>query len=104
MTGVSCAEKIYKIGPGIVAPKVLDKQEPVYPDKEKSAKIEGKVVLTLVVGTDQHAHGIKVTKSLTPGLDASAVAAVSNWRFQPGTKKGKPVPVRAIIEINFRLL
>jgi TonB family protein len=104
MTTVSFAEKIYKIGPGIVAPKVLEKEDPVYPDKEKSAKVEGKVVLNLVVGTDQRAHDIKVTKSVTPALDASAVSAVSNWRFQPATKNGKPVPVRSVIEVNFHLL
>jgi TonB family protein len=104
LTTVSLAEKIYKVGPGILAPKVLERQNPVYPDKERSAKIEGKVVLGLVVGTDGHAHDIKVTKSVTPALDASAVSAVSSWLFQPGTKKGKPVPIRTVIEINFRLL
>jgi len=104
MTGVSCAEKIYKIGPGIAAPVVLEKQEPVYPSKEKADKVEGKVVLNLVVGTDRRAHAIKVTRSVTPALDASAVTAIQNWVFQPGTKNGKPVAVRATIEVNFRLL
>jgi TonB family protein len=104
ITTVSFAEKIYKVGPGIVAPVVLKRQDPVYPGKEKSAKIQGKVELSLVVGTDQRAHNIKVTKSVTPALDASAVTAVQNWTFQPGTKNGKPVAVRAKIEINFKLL
>jgi protein TonB len=75
----------------------------VYPDQERSAKIEGTVALTMVVGTDQRVHDIKVTKSLTPGLDASALSAVRTWRFQPGTKNGKAVPVRVKIEVNFRL-
>ena len=104
ITGISCAEKIYKVGPGIVAPKVLERKNPVYPAQEKSDKTQGTVVLSVVVGTDEHAHDIKVTKSVTPGLDASAVTAVSSWRFQPGTKNGKAVPVRAKIEINFKLL
>lgn len=103
LTSVSFAEKIYKIGPGIIPPSVLDKQEPVYPDKERSDKVQGLVRLAMVVGTDQRAHDIKVTKSVTPALDASAVLAVQNWRFQPGTKDGKPVPVRIRIDINFRL-
>jgi len=103
MTSLSFAEKIYKIGPGIVPPMVLEKHDPVYPDQERSAKIEGTVALAIVVGTDQRVHDIKVTKSLTPGLDASAVSAVRTWRFQPGSKNGKPVSVRAKIEVNFRL-
>jgi TonB family protein len=104
MTAVSFAEKIYKIGPGIVPPKVLEKTEPKYTDQARSAKLEGKVALTMVVGTDQRAHDIKVTKSLDPGLDANAIASIKAWRFQPGTKNGKPVPVFAHVEVNFRLL
>ena len=103
LTTVSFAEKIYKIGPGIVAPKVLEKTEPKYTDEARAAKFEGTVALTIVVGTDRRAHDIKVTKSLDPGLDASAIKSIKTWRFQPGTKSGKPVPVQATIEVNFRL-
>jgi TonB family protein len=103
MTGVGFAEKIYRIGPGIVAPKVLEKSEPKYTDEARAAKLEGTVQLTLVVGVDQRAHDIKVTKSLNTGLDANAIAAIKAWRFQPGTKNGKPVPVLAHLEVNFRL-
>jgi outer membrane biosynthesis protein TonB len=38
------------------------------------------------------------------GLDEKALDAVAQWLFKPGTKDGKPVPVRATFEINFRLL
>ncbi len=104
MTTVSFAEKIYKVGPGIVPPKLLEKTEPKYTDEAKAAKIQGPVILTIVVGTDQRAHDIKVTKSLDPGLDANAVLAIKAWRFQPGTRNGKPVSVQANVEVNFRLL
>ncbi len=103
LTTVSFAEKIYKIGPGIVPPKLLEKTEPQYTDQARAAKLEGTVKLVMVVGVDQRAHDIKVTKALDPGLDASAVASIKTWRFQPGSKNGKPVPVRAVIEVNFRL-
>jgi outer membrane biosynthesis protein TonB len=29
---------------------------------------------------------------------------VQKWKFKPGLKDGKPVPVSANIEVNFRLL
>ncbi|MGB6943852.1 MAG: M56 family metallopeptidase [Bryobacteraceae bacterium] len=104
MTTVSFAEKIYKVGPGIVPPKILVKtSEPQYTPEAKAAKLEGTVGLTVVVGTDQRVHDIKVVKSLDKGLDASAVASIKTWKFQPGTKNGKPVPVRAKIDVNFRL-
>jgi TonB family protein len=103
MTTFSFAEKIYKVGPGIVPPKVLQQSEPQYTDEAKAAKLEGIVALTMVVGTDQRAHDVKVTRSLDPGLDSNAVASIKTWRFQPGTKNGKAVPVRAEVEVNFRL-
>lgn len=104
LTAVSFAQKIYRIGPGIVPPKVIEKVEPIYTDEAKAAKIEGTVGLTIVVGIDQMAHDIRVTRSLDPGLDASAIRSIMAWRFQPGTKNGKPVPVQAKINVNFRLL
>jgi TonB family protein len=103
MTAVSFAEKIYKIGPGIVPPKVLEKNEPQYTDQARAAKLEGTVGLTIVVGTDQRAHDIKITKSLDPGLDRNAIESIMTWRFQPGTKNGKPVAVQARIDVNYHL-
>ncbi len=104
MTTVSFAQKIYKIGPGIVPPKVLEKVEPNYTDEARAAKIEGTVALSVVVGTDQRVHDIKILKSLDAGLDANAIQAIRAWKFQPGTKNGKPVAVRARIDVNYRLL
>ena len=43
MTTVSFAEKIYKIGPGIVPPRSWKDRIQCIPTKEKAAKIEGKV-------------------------------------------------------------
>jgi TonB family protein len=45
-----------------------------------------------------------VIRSLGLGLDQKAIEAVQKWRFKPGQKDGKPVPVSANIEVNFRLL
>ena len=103
MTTVSFAQKIYKIVPGIVPPKVLEKVEPNYTDEARAAKIEGTVALSVVVGTDQRARDIKIIKSLDSGLDANAIKSIKAWKFQPGTKDGKPVAVRARIDVNYRL-
>ena len=48
--------------------------------------------------------GTKATvKSLHPDLDEQALLAVKEWRFDPGTRDGKPVPVLVMIEMTFAL-
>jgi protein TonB len=55
------------------------------------------------VGTDGTPHNIHVARSAGLGLDDSAAAAISQWRFVPGTKDGAPASVLASIEVNFHL-
>jgi TonB family protein len=93
----------YKVGSGVSAPRVLQKSDPAYTKEASDAKIQGPVLLTLVVGSDGVARDIKVKQSLDPGLDNNAIAAVQQWKFQPGTKDGQAVDVMATIEVNFRL-
>jgi TonB family protein len=96
---------VYHVGEdGVASPSVTYKVEPSYTPEAKEAKIQGGVVLNLVVNAQGRADDIKVTQSLDPGLDANAVAAVSQWLFKPGMKDGQPVDVAVTIEINFRLL
>jgi protein TonB len=94
----------YRIGGGVTAPTVLVKVEPEYSEEARKAKWQGTVVLSLVVDEHGVAQAINVTKSLGLGLDQKAIEAVQKWRFKPGMKDGKPVPVIAAIEVNFRLL
>jgi TonB family protein len=67
-------------------------------------KLQGVVVLQIVVDSDGRPRNITVVKSLGLGLDDRAMETVRTWRFKPGTSGGKPVPTMAVIEVNFRLL
>lgn len=98
------ATGLYKIGGDVSAPSLLHKVEPHYAEEARQARLQGKVVLAIVVGSDGKAHDLKVTRSLGLGLDEKAIAAVSEWVFRPGSRQGQPVNVQAMIEVNFRLL
>jgi TonB family protein len=94
----------YSVGGGVSAPGVLFKVEPEYSEEARKAKFQGTVVLSIVVDPSGKARDIKVIRPLGLGLDEKAIEAVSKWRFKPGMKDGVPVPVRASVEVNFRLL
>jgi TonB family protein len=95
-------EKIYDIGNGVAAPKVLSKVEPDYTQEAQDRGVQGTVFMSLVIGTDGRARDIEVQRGIGAGLDEKAVEALQEWRFEPGIKDGMPVAVRAHIEINFR--
>jgi protein TonB len=44
-----------------------------------------------------------VVRGLGFGLDARAIEAVKQWRFQPALKDGRPVNVQISVEVGFRL-
>ena len=94
----------YKIGGGVSAPSVLFKVEPEYSEEARKAKFQGTVVLFVIVDEKGNPRDLKVLRALGLGLDQKAIEAVEKWRFKPGMKDGKPVPVMATIEVNFRLL
>lgn len=98
------SQRIYKIGEGVTAPTVASKAEPKYTKEARAAKIEGKVVLKMIIKSNGRADQIHVAQSLDQGLDANAVKAIQKWHFNPGKKDGKPVSVAATIEVNFKLL
>jgi periplasmic protein TonB len=94
----------YHIGGGVSPPQLLVKVEPEYSEEARKAKFQGSVVLQIVVDAQGNPRDIKVIRPLGLGLDQKAIEAVEKWKFAPGKKDGKSVPVIAQIEVNFRLL
>jgi TonB family protein len=91
--------------PGVTMPRVISEAKPQYTPEALQARIEGTVMMTAVVRTDGTPDDIEVTKSLDTeyGLDQQAVVALRLWRFRPGEKDSKAVPVRVNVEMQFTL-
>ena len=94
----------YKIGGGVSPPIPIFKPEPEYSEEARKAKFQGTVLLFVVVDEHGEPRDLRVIRPLGLGLDQKAIEAVQKWRFKPGMKDGKPVPVQATVEVNFRLL
>ena len=89
---------------GVSVPICIYCPDPLYSPKARAAKLQGTVVLDVVVTAEGRAEQIVVSKSLGMGLDENAITAVKEWKFKPAIgPDGKPVPVRIPIEVNFRL-
>jgi protein TonB len=84
-------------------PTVIHKTDRAYTDEALAARIQGTVILQLVIGADGIAADIHVARGLGYGLDEKAAECIRTWRFRPGMRHGEPLPTRASVEINFRL-
>jgi TonB family protein len=80
----------------LVAPK------PAYSDWLREARIEGKVLLHVLVGADGFVKEV-VVASGQKGLGEEAAKAVRRWTFKPGLSNGRPVEVWVEIPISFQL-
>jgi TonB family protein len=94
---------VFKVGGGISAPLAVSTPEPQYTEEARLAKTQGKCILWLIVDETGHPRNIRVVRGLGFGLDAKAVEAVQQWRFQPAMKDGKPVDVQISVEVGFHL-
>ncbi len=98
--------KAARVGNDIESPRVLRTVRPGYPPLARRANVEGNVQVEVVVLPDGTVGEATVIKSLSRELDASAVRAAKQYRFEPGTKPCPygpvPVPVVFTIELTFR--
>ena len=77
---------------------------PMYPLEAKEQGTEGRVVLKMVVTKEGTALDPVVFNSSHEGLfDASAIEAVKQYKFTPGTIKGKPVDCIVRIPVVYAL-
>lgn len=88
---------------GVSAPRGIYTPEPEFSEEARKAKYQGVVVLSAIVGADGRVHNPRVTRSLGMGLDEKALEIVKVWKFDPGKKDGRAVPVEMSLEITFNL-
>jgi TonB family protein len=97
-------DAVYEPGGDVKSPKLVHYVEPAFSSSSKEAFVEGTVKISTVVTTEGKPTECRVVKGLNADEDHNAMEAVMQWRFLPGTKKGKPVKVRVNVEVDFHLL
>jgi protein TonB len=94
---------VFKVGGGISAPQPVATPDPEYTEEARRAKTQGTCILWMIVDSDGRPRDIRVVRGLGFGLDAKAIEAVKQWRFEPAKKDGQPVNVQISVEVGFRL-
>jgi TonB family protein len=95
--------EIFSVGNGVTEPVPIYKPDPGYTQEARVAKLEGTVILSVIIGVDGDVTDVKVVKGLDKGLTERAVDTVRTWKFNPALKAGKPVPCRVTVEVSFRM-
>ncbi len=87
----------------LAAPVPRVKVDPRYVREAIEEDIEGEVVLHGVIQRDGVMDKLRVIRGIDDRLDASALSALSKWRFDPAQKYGRPVAVEAVVRIPFQI-
>lgn len=75
-----------------------------YPVIAQENGIQGRVVCSFVVNRDGSIVDIQVMRGVDPSLDKEAVRVIGTMpKWKPGEQRGKPVRVRFILPVQFRL-
>jgi protein TonB len=75
-----------------------------YPAQARRMGIEGKVFVEFVVDKDGTITDVKAIKGIGAGCDEEAIRVIQTApKWNPGKQRGRPVKVRMILPITFKL-
>ena len=86
-----------RVAPG-QGPGLVEKVEPRYPPMARTARIEGSVVVDVIILKDGSVSDVKVLSSTHQFFDQACIEAVRQWRFTPGSQD-----VILTVKVNFTL-
>ena len=94
----------FQVGGDILPPQGIHTPKPAYTEEARMARIQGIVILQTVIDIEGNVTEMKVLKGLPQGLTESAVTTVAQWKFEPATRNGEPVPVYYHLSVRFSLM
>jgi TonB family protein len=86
----------------VAGPVPLRKVDPKYPPELRTAHVEGEVILYAIIRKDGTVDSIQLVHGIDAHLDANAMDALAQWKFQPAEKRGEPIDLEAVVHIPFK--
>jgi len=81
---------------------LIRKVSPVYPPLARQARIQGTVILKIVIDKSGNVQSLQLVKG-HPMLAPAAFDAVRKWKYEPYLLNGDPVEVETNVQVNFVL-
>jgi periplasmic protein TonB len=97
------APAILHVGGDVKAPVVIRRAQPDYPRAAMFARLGGYVILECVIDRSGTVRDAKVLQSSSKLFEQSALDAVQQWQFKPGTLHGQPVDVIFNLTVRFEI-
>ena len=91
-----------RVGGRVEEANLLKKVMPVYPPLAKSARVQGTVEFTAIIGKDGSIRELKLLRG-HPLLVRAAQEAVQQWKYKPTMLNGEAVDVITDVVVNFTL-
>jgi TonB family protein len=89
--------------PHVVPAEILSKPTPAYTEEARRMRVEGEVLLEVVLEASGRVHVVRIVRGLGHGLDESAVHAAEQISFKPALRDGQPSDSTAVLHIIFQL-
>jgi TonB family protein len=87
----------------IVPAEIISKPTPIYTEEARAQRIEGEVLLQVVLEASGKLRVLKIVHGLGHGLDDAAVNAAQQIRFKPALQDGQPSDSTVVLHIIFQL-
>jgi protein TonB len=95
--------KVVRVGGAIVAPKLVHRVAPVYPELAAITRLHGVVILEATVDETGRVQTVSILRG-QPVLQEAAIEAVKQWRYQPLLLNGEATPFILTVTLNFNLI
>jgi general secretion pathway protein A len=91
-----------QVGGDVKPARMISSISPVYPSLAKNQHIDGDVRIDALIDANGRVSAMKVVSG--PALlQQAAMESLHQWKYQPATLDGKPVPMHLTVTIQFRM-
>ncbi len=90
------------VGGDVKPARLISSTPPLYPSLAKTQRVSGNVVIDALIDATGRVTTMKIVSGPTL-LHQAAMDALRQWKYQPATLDGKPVPMHLTVSLQFRL-